>query len=167
VIAWLGGKLWIFEDDMKNTSHLFVGFFSFFRPESCSTWKIKRFQKKIDLNPTFLSWVITGYVHVEKWRKRTIPLTIFDIFTYSLSFLTSIFFTSANFDAFWKKNWVDLVKICRFYDGQTLSQNVSSLHRKLRNWRVSLHFSSVLTQCRLGFRFLTQCWLDSHILGHE
>jgi hypothetical protein len=151
----------------KNTKNLHGLFFPFFRPESCSTWKIKRFQKKIDLNPTILSWVITSYVHVEKWRKRTFPLTIFDILTYSLSFLTSGFVISANFDAFWKKNRVDLVKNWRFYDGQKLSQNVSFLHRKLRNWRVSLHFPSVLTQCRLGFRFSTQCWLDSYILGHE
>ena len=151
----------------ENTKILHVRFFPFFRPDSCSTWKNKRFQKKIDLNPTILSWVITSYVNVEKRRKTTFPLTIFDMFTYSLSFLTSIFVISANFDAFWKKNWVDLVKNCRFYDGQKLSQNVSFLHRKLRNWRVSLHFSSVLTQCRIGFRFLTQCWLDSHISGHE
>ena len=85
----------------------------------------------------------------EKRRKTTIPLTIFDMLTCRVSFFTSIFLFSTNFDAVWKKNWVDLVKKCRFYDGQKLSQNVSFLHRKLRNWRVSLYVSSVLTQCRL------------------
>jgi hypothetical protein len=51
--------------------------------------------------------------------------------TCRVSFLTPIFFFSANFYVVWKKDWVDLVKNWQFYDGQKLLQIVTFSHVKV------------------------------------
>ena len=52
-IACFVGKLGPRVDDKKKLENFFLQFMPFFRSDSNSAGKIMRFQKKIELNPTF------------------------------------------------------------------------------------------------------------------